>query len=238
MAAICNGLSAYGGFIPYGATFLNFIGYALGAVRLSAISHFGVIYVMTHDSIGLGEDGPTHQPIETLQIIRAMPHIYLIRPADGNETSGAYSVAIENRHTPTVLCFSRQAVPNLKGSSIEGVYKGAYILQDVSDQKPQLILTGSGSELNLCVSAVEKLNNIKVRVVSFPCFKLFQEQSLDYKLSVFPEGVPILAVEASSTFSWREYAHAVVGMNSFGASGPLKDVLNTFGLTVENVDKK
>jgi len=238
MAAICNGLFAYGGFIPYGATFLNFIGYALGAVRLSAISEFGVLYVMTHDSIGLGEDGPTHQPIETLQMIRAMPNILLIRPADGNETSGAYTVSIENRHRPSVLCFSRQAVPNLKGTSIEGVSKGAYIIHEAPEGKPQLIITGSGSELQFALGAVEKLNDVKVRVVSFPCFKLFKEQSLEYKQSVFPEGVPILAVEASSTFGWREYSHAVVGMETFGASAPVKDVLNYFGFTVDNVVKK
>jgi len=238
MAAICNGLAAYGGFIPYGATFLNFIGYALGAVRLSAISDFGVLYVMTHDSIGLGEDGPTHQPIETLPMIRAMPGILLLRPADGNETSGAYSVAIENRKRPSVMCFSRQPVPNIKGTSIDGVYKGAYVISDAQDQKPQLILVGTGSELSLCVSAAEKLTDVKVRVVSFPSFELFREQSLEYRLSVFPEGVPILAVEAAASFSWREFAHATVAMTSFGASAPLKDVLNLFGFTTENVVKK
>jgi len=130
MAAVCNGLSAYGGFIPFGSTFLNFIGYALGAVRLSAISHFGVIYIMTHDSIGLGEDGPTHQPVETLMMLRAIPNLLVLRPADGNETSGAYAVALEKRHSPSVLALSRQVVPNLKGSSVDGVFKGAYVLQD------------------------------------------------------------------------------------------------------------
>jgi len=193
---------------------------------------------MTHDSIGLGEDGPTHQPIETLPMIRAMPGILLLRPADGNETSGAYSVAIENRKRPSVMCFSRQPVPNIKGTSIDGVYKGAYVISDAQDQKPQLILVGTGSELSLCVSAAEKLTDVKVRVVSFPSFELFREQSLEYRLSVFPEGVPILAVEAAASFSWREFAHATVAMTSFGASAPLKDVLNLFGFTTENVVKK
>jgi len=234
-----DGLAAYGGVIPYGATFLNFIGYALGAVRLSAISEFQVLYVMTHDSIGLGEDGPTHQPIETLPMIRAMPHILLIRPADGNETSGAYAVAIDNRHRPSVLCFSRQSLPNIKGTSIDGVYKGAYTVHDVPhDSKPQLILTGSGSELQLCISAAEKLTDVKVRVVSFPSWELFKEQPLEYRQSVFPEGVPVLAVEAAGSFGWREFAHAAVAMEGFGASAPLKDVMNNFGFTTENVVKR
>jgi transketolase len=238
MAAILNGLFAYGGFIPYGATFLNFIGYAFGAVRLSAISEFGVLYVMTHDSIGLGEDGPTHQPIESLAMVRAMPHILLLRPADGNETSGAYAAAIENRHKPSVLCLSRQGLPNLKGTSIDGVSKGAYVIHEASEGKPQLIITGSGSEVQFAVAAAEKLHDVRVRVVSFPSFELFRAQSLEYKQSVFPEGVPVLAVEAASAFGWDEFSHAVVGMRSFGASAPLKDVLNHFGFTADNVAKK
>jgi len=237
MAAICNGLAAYGGLIPYCATFLNFIGYAMGAVRLSALSQFGVIYVMTHDSIGLGEDGPTHQPIETLPMLRATPDITTIRPADGNETSGAYANALEHRHRPTVLILCRQAVPNVKGSSIEGVYKGAYAVGNLED-KPQLILVGSGSELHLCIGAADKLKDIKVRVVSMPSWELFRQQSSDYQNSVFPEGVPILAVEAASSFGWREYAHASVAMTTFGASAPAPAVFARFGFTVDNVVKK
>jgi len=236
MAAVCNGLHAYGGMISYGATFLNFLGYALGAVRLSALSHFGVLYVMTHDSIGLGEDGPTHQPIETLMSVRAMPNILLLRPADGNETSGAYSVAIDNRSRPSVLALSRQAVPNLKGSSIEGVYKGAYVLTDV--EKPQLILLGSGTETSIAAEAAAKLNDLRVRVVSMPSWELFREQSHEYQVSVFPDGVPVLAVEAASVIGWREYAHAVVGMASFGESGPYKEVYAKFGITTENTVKR
>jgi len=238
MAAICNGLHAYGGFISYGATFLNFIGYAYGAVRLSAISHFGVLYVMTHDSIGLGEDGPTHQPIESLMMVRTTPNILLLRPGDGNEVSGAYSVAIENRHRPSVLCLSRQAVPNLKGTSIEGVHKGAYTISDAADGKPQLILVGTGSELSLCVTAAAELKDVKVRVVSMPSWELFREQSQEYKLSVFPEGVPVMAVEAASAIGWEEYAHTVIGMRTFGASAPFKDVFKHFGFTTENVVNK
>jgi len=238
MAAICNGIHAYGGFISYGATFLNFIGYAFGAVRLSAISHFGVIYVMTHDSIGLGEDGPTHQPIESLMMVRAMPNILLIRPADGNEVSGAYSAALDNRGRPSVLCLSRQAVPNIKGTSIEGVYKGAYTVSDAQDGKPQIILAGTGSELSLCTAAAAELKDVKVRVVSMPCWELFREQSHEYQLSVFPDGVPVLAVEAASVVGWQEFAHAVIGMKTFGASAPYKDVFKKFGLTTENIVSK
>jgi transketolase len=237
MAAICNGLHAFGGLISYGSTFLNFIDYAMGAVRLSAISHFGVLYVMTHDSIGLGEDGPTHQPINALMTIRTEPNILLIRPADGNEVSGAYAVAIENRNRPSVLCFSRQAVPNIKGSSIDGVSKGAYIISDPQEGKPQIILVGSGSELSLCVSAAIELKDLKVRVVSMPSWELFRAQSTEYQLSVFPN-VPVLAVEAGSVVGWQEYAHVVIGMSTFGSSGPAKDVFKKFGFTVENIVDK
>jgi transketolase len=237
MAAICNGLAAYGGFIPYGATFFNFIQYCLPSVRLSALSHFGVLYIMTHDSIGLGEDGPTHQPIESLMTVRAMPNIMLFRPADGNEVSGAYLQAIESRHRPSVICLSRQAVPNLKGTSIEGVSKGAYVIQD-SETKPDVILTGTGTEVHLCTGAIAKLPNLKVRVVSFPSFEVFAHQPKDYQLSVFPDGVPVLAVEAGTVFGWHEYSHSVLGMKSFGASAPAKDVFNRFGFTPDNVAKR
>jgi len=239
MAAVCNGLSAYGGFIPFGSTFLNFIGYAMGAVRLSAISHFGVIYIMTHDSIGLGEDGPTHQPVETLMMLRALPNMLVLRPADGNETSGAYAVALEKRHTPSVLALSRQVVPNLKGTSIEGVYKGAYVIHDPEDgSKPQITFVSSGTEVSIAVDAVKLLKDVKARVVSMPSWELFRNQSIEYQQSVFLDGVPVLSVEAATTFGWREYSHAAVGLKSFGASGPYKDVYAKFGITAENVAKK
>jgi len=234
MSAALNGLAAYNGLIPFGATFLNFIGYALGAVRLSAISHVRVLYVMTHDSIGLGEDGPTHQPIESLAIIRAMPNILLIRPADGNETSGAYAVALENLHRPSVLCFTRQPIPQLPNTSIEGVTKGAYVIQDCPN--PKIILTASGSEVHLAIGAAKQLND--VRVVSFPCFELFEEQSIEYKRSVFLPGIPVLSIEAAAPFGWEKYSHACIGMTTFGASGPVKDVLAHFGYTVDNIINK
>lgn len=240
MSAICNGISAYGGLIPFGSTFFNFIGYALGAVRLSAISHFGVIYIMTHDSIGLGEDGPTHQPINSLMMCRAMPNLLTLRPADGNETSGAYAMAIENRHRPSVIILSRQGTPNLKGTSIEGVRKGAYTLFETQENntKPDIILLGTGTEVSLCAFAAKELKDKKVRVVSMPSWELFREQSLEYQQSVLLEGVPVLAVEAGSIVGWREYAHAAIAMTSFGASGPYKEVFKKFGFTTENVVKR
>jgi len=239
MVAICNGLAAYGGLIPFDATFFNFIGYALGAVRVGAISGLGVIHVMTHDSIGLGEDGPTHQPIESLMMLRAMPNILVLRPADGNETSGAYAVALEHRHTPSVVVLTRQAVPNLKGSSIDGVYKGAYTIQDPEDgSKPQLILVATGSEVSLAVSSAKELKDVKVRVVSMPSWELFKSQTLEYQQSVLLDGVPVLAIEAGSALGWREYAHACWGMRSFGASAPAKDLFTKFGFTNENIATK
>jgi len=162
MAAISNGIYAYGGLIPFCATFLNFLGYAQGAFRLSALSEFGVIYVMTHDSIGLGEDGPTHQPIEILELTRSTPHVLTMRPADGNETTGCYIIAIESRKNPSVLSLTRQNLPNLAGSSVEKVAQGAYILQDV--EKPQIILAATGSEVPICVDAAKKLAESSIQV--------------------------------------------------------------------------
>jgi len=239
MAAISNGIAAYGGFIPFCSTFFNFIGYAMGAVRLSAISSFGVIYVMTHDSIGLGEDGPTHQPINSMMMIRSMPHILAIRPSDGNETAGAWAIAIENRHRPTVIVLSRQTCPNLHGTSLENVAKGAYVISD-SQKTPQIILLGTGSETSLCVEAAKQLttSGVSVRVVSMPCWKLFNEQSLEYRKSVLIPKVPVLAVEALSTTGWAEFSHAVIGMTTFGESGPGPKVFEKFGFTPKNIVDK
>lgn len=237
MAAICNGIAAYGGYIPFCATFLNFASYALGAMRLSSLSHFGVIYVMTHDSIGLGEDGPTHQPIEMLQTLRVMPNMLVMRPADANECGACYAIAIENRRRPSTLCLSRQGLPNLPGSSLENVRRGAYTLVKVA--KPQLILVASGSEVQLAVSAATAMaDKVRVAVVSMPCWELFEEQSAEYRQQVFPKQVPVLAVEMASVEGWTKYSHACVGMTTFGASGPGKDVMNKFGFNVENVTAK
>jgi len=246
MGALCNGIALHGtGLIPYGATFLVFADYMRAAIRLSALSHAGVIWVMTHDSIQLGEDGPTHQPVETIASLRAIPQLTVIRPADGNETSGSYKVAIEaaNQNRPTLLALSRLAQPNLAGTSIEGVTKGAYILSD-SDGTPEIILIGNGSELQLCVGAAEKLRGEgkKVRVVSMPSWELFDAQDEAYRESVLPKAVTKrLAVEAASSFGWCRYLGtegAMISIDRFGVSAPGPVALEKFGYTVDNVVAK
>lgn len=240
MAAICNGIALHqSGLIPYCATFLVFADYLRPALRLSALSQAGVIYVMTHDSIALGEDGPTHQPVETLASLRAIPNLLVIRPADGNETSGAYKVAIQRRNQPTLLALTRQNVPNLAGTSAANVAKGAYTLVDC-EGTPDLILIGTGSEVSLCVKAAEALraNGKKVRVVSMPSWELFEEQSPEYKASVLPAGIKRLAVEAATSFGWCRYADATVSIERFGASAPGNVLMEKFGFTVDNVVAK
>ncbi|PZV08751.1 MAG: transketolase [Leptolyngbya sp.] len=241
MGAICNGIALHNsGLIPYCATFLVFADYMRAAIRLSALSQAGVIYVMTHDSIGLGEDGPTHQPVETIASLRAIPNLIVIRPADGTETSGAYKIAVEHRKTPTLMAFSRQNLPNLPGSSIEGVAKGAYTVDDC-DGTPDLILIGTGSEVSLCVEAAKELRTAgtKVRVVSMPSWELFDAQDAAYQESVLPKAVTKrLAVEAGITMGWCRYVGAegdVIGVDRFGASAPGDLVMEKFGFTVENV---
>ena len=245
MGAICNGMAHHNsGLIPYGATFLIFTDYMRGALRLSALSRAGVIWVMTHDSIGLGEDGPTHQPVEHLAALRAMPNLAVFRPADGNETSGAYKVAVEratsNPHAPTLLSLSRQKLPNLAGSSIEKAAKGGYVLSD-SDGTPELILIGTGSEVELCVNAAEQLrqDGKKVRVVSMPSWELFEAQDEGYKESVLPQVVTKrVAVEAGTTFGWCRYVGtegAVIGIDQFGVSAPGGEAMEKFGFNTENV---
>ncbi|CBZ27539.1 putative transketolase [Leishmania mexicana MHOM/GT/2001/U1103] len=234
MCAILNGLDAHDGIIPFGGTFLNFIGYALGAVRLAAISHHRVIYVATHDSIGVGEDGPTHQPVELVAALRAMPNLQVIRPSDQTETSGAWAVALSSIHTPTVLCLSRQNTEPQSGSSIEGVRHGAYSVVDVPDL--QLVIVASGSEVSLAVDAAKALSGeLRVRVVSMPCQELFDAQPDTYRQAVLPAGVPVVSVEAYVSFGWEKYSHAHVGMSGFGASAPAGVLYKKFGITVEEV---
>ncbi len=244
MGAICNGMALHGsGLIPYGATFLVFTDYMRNAIRISALAEAGVIWVMTHDSVALGEDGPTHQPVEHIASLRLIPNLIVIRPADGNETSGAYKVAVENRHRPTLLALSRQGLPNLAGSSIDAVAKGAYIVSDC-DGNPDIILIGTGSEVELCLNAAEVLTGEgkKVRVVSMPTWELFEEQDAAYKESVLPKAVKKrLAVEAGTSFGWCRYVGdegASVSIDTFGASAPGGVVLKEFGYTVENVVAK
>jgi transketolase len=229
---------------PFGGTFFNFSDYVKPAVRLAALMELPVIYVFTHDSIGLGEDGPTHQPIEQLAALRAMPNILVLRPGDANEVVEAWKLAIANTHGPTALVLSRQAMPTLDRTKLapaSGVAKGAYVLSDAPDGKPDIILIGTGTELALCVAAQEKLaaEGVKARVVSLPSWELFERQDAAYKESVLPAAVTArVAVEMASTFGWERYIGPkgkVVGMRTFGASAPLKDLLKRFGFTPENV---
>ncbi|KAF1989929.1 transketolase [Aulographum hederae CBS 113979] len=239
MAAMMNGMAAYGTVIPAGGTFLNFVSYAAGAVRLSSLSHQRVIYVATHDSIGLGEDGPTHQPIETLAHFRALPNMMVWRPADGNETSAAYYMAITSKGTPSILALTRQNLPQLEGSTIAEAIKGGYVA--LEDKEAKITLVSTGSEVSLCLEAVKYLkdnNDIKARVVSMPCVEVFDAQSKDYRLSVIPDGIATMSVEVMSTLGWEKYSHEQFGLNRFGASGPYKDVYKKFEFTPEGIAKR
>jgi len=238
MSAICNGIAAHGGLFPFASTFLNFAGYALGAIRLSSLSRVRVMYVMTHDSIGLGEDGPTHQPIEMLLSLRSIPFMQVIRPADGNEVAGAYAVAAGSLLNPTIIALSRQSAPNLAGTSAAGVFKGAYVIQ--SKENPKLIITSTGTEVQIAVAAANALNGegIATRVVSFPSWELFDAQPQEYKEEVFPQGIPVLSIEAGSSKGWEKYSHGNIGLSTFGLSAPTAQVYKAFGFTTENAVAK
>ncbi|KAI0287907.1 transketolase [Russula brevipes] len=235
MGAIANGIAAYGGIIPFVGTFLNFVSYAAGAVRLSALSKHQVIWVATHDSIGLGEDGPTHQPIETAIHFRAIPNLAFWRPADGNETSAAYLVALRSRETPTILSLSRQNLPNLENSTIEHASKGGYVLHE--EEAEHLTIVATGSEVSIALEAAGKLRaqGIRTRVVSLPCWLVFDQQPQEYRLSVLRSGAPILSLEALSTAGWAKYSHEQYGLQGWGASGPYKKVYEKFGITGDNI---
>lgn len=239
MAAIMNGLAAYGTLIPAGGTFLNFVSYAAGAVRLSSLSRQRVIYVATHDSIGLGEDGPTHQPIETLAHFRALPNMMVWRPADGNETSAAYYMALTSHETPSIIALTRQNLPQLEGSTLENGIKGGYTV--LEDKEANITLVATGSEVSLALEAVKTLkdnHNLKARVVSMPCVEVFDAQSKEYRLSVIPDGIPSLSIEVMSTLGWEKYSHEQFGLNRFGASGPYKKVYEKFEFTPEGIAKR
>ncbi|KAL4940697.1 hypothetical protein BDV06DRAFT_17347 [Aspergillus oleicola] len=239
MAAIMNGLAAYGTVIPASGTFLNFVSYAAGAVRLSALSRVRAIHVATHDSIGLGEDGPTHQPIETLAHFRALPNCMVWRPADGNETSAAYYSALTSKHTPSILALTRQNLPQLENSTIESALKGAYPVLEAPNAAVTIISTGS--EVSICIDAatyLQKNHGIVARVVSVPCFEVFDAQPKEYKLKVLPDGIPVLSVEVCSTMGWERYSHEQFGLNRFGASGPYKEVYAKFEFTPEGISKR
>ncbi len=241
MGAICNGMALHtAGFIPYAATFMVFSDYMRGAIRAGVVSDAGTLFIMTHDSVAVGEDGPTHQPVEHVASLRVMPGLLVVRPADGNETSGAYMVALKNRKRPTLLSLTRQKVPNLAGSTAEAVSRGGYVLSD-SDGAPDLILLGAGSEVSLCAAAADTLRGegVKVRVVSMPSFKLFEEQDEAYRVSVLPGGArKRLAVEAGASSCWYKYVGLdgdVIGIDRLGTSAPGGEVLKEYGFTVENV---
>jgi transketolase len=243
MAGTLNGL-AVSKIRPYGGTFFNFTDYMKPAVRLAALMEIPVVYVYTHDSIGLGEDGPTHQPIEQLAALRAVPGLVLLRPADANEVVEAWKVVMQLKHQPAALVLTRQALPTFdrsKYAPAAGVAKGAYVLADASDRKPEVILIATGSEVALCVTAFEQLKSegIKARVVSMPSWDIFEKQSDDYKKQVLPPTVKArVSVEAASTFGWSQYVGPTgktVGMHRFGASAPIKDLLRKFGFTTEKV---
>lgn len=236
MGAISNAVSLHKtGLIPYCATFTIFTDYMRNAIRLSALAKCGTIFVTTHDSIAVGEDGPTHQPIEQVPSLRMIPDLAVMRPADCNETSGAYAAAVErskNHSMPTLLALTRQGVPNLPNSSIENTAKGAYAVIDCPD--PELILIGTGSEVGLCVEAAKELGN-KVRVVSMPCWEFFRDQPAAYKNALLPKNVPTMSVEAAVTMGWGEFANAFVGIDCFGASAPGGTCMDKFGFNVPNV---
>ena len=237
MGAALNGMAVFGGVIPYGGTFLVFSDYNRPAIRVAALSHIPSIFVFTHDSIGLGEDGPTHQPVEHLAALRSIPNLTVIRPADANEVAAAWKIAIENKHGPTVLALTRQNVPTFGPFSEPTVERGAYVLKDFGAD-PKMILMASGSEVGLIYAAAEKLaaEGIAVRVVSFPSWELFEKQDQAYRESVLPKSIQArLAVEAGVRQGWERYASAFVCMDSFGASAPAKILFEKFGFTVENV---
>jgi transketolase len=193
---------------------------------------------MTHDSIGLGEDGPTHQPVEMLECLRSMPNVFVFRPCDGTEVAGSYAAALKLPNSPSVLALSRQSMPINAGTSAEAVSRGAYVMEGVPEgSNAAVVLVATGSEMQLAVTAKQALleKGVPVTLVSMPCQELFEQQPLEYKLSVFPEGVPVLSVEASGTMGWERYSHLAVGMSGYGASGPTSDLYRKFGFTTDNI---
>jgi transketolase len=240
MAAAMNGIALHGGFIPYGGTFLVFADYARGAIRLSALMKQGVIYVFTHDSIGVGEDGPTHQPVETLASLRAMPNLLVFRPADAVETAECYAVALAERRAPSALALSRQNLPTLRlaADGVNHSAKGAYVLREAKGKR-QATLIATGSEVHLAVTAAESLadEGIDVAVVSMPSWELFERQSPEYRAEVLG-GAPRIGVEAALAMGWERWLGAdgvFIGMTGFGESAPAGELYRHFGITAEAI---
>jgi transketolase len=242
MAAIMNGLVLHGGFIPYGATFLMFSEYARNALRMAALMKIQGIFVFTHDSIGLGEDGPTHQPVEQAATLRLIPNMQVWRPCDGVESAVAWKVAIEHKTGPSSLLFSRQGLPHQPRTEaqINAIERGGYVLADCPSGSPEVVIISCGSEIELAVAAATELNarGGQVRVVSMPCPNIFDAQDEEYKASVLPPGPPRVAVEAGVTDYWRKYVGLrgkVIGIDHFGESAPAELLFELFGITKEQV---
>jgi len=242
MGGILNGLALHGGIIPYGGTFLVFSDYMRPSIRLAAMMGVHVIYVFTHDSIGVGEDGPTHQPVEQLASLRAMPGLTVIRPADARETVEAWRVALKHRQGPVALALSRQSLPILSTpvDLREGVERGAYILADTAD--PDVVLIGTGSEVHVALAARELLaeRGVAARVVSMPSWELLDAQPPEYREAVLPPSLPRVAVEAGVSHGWHKYVGqgAIVAVDRFGASAPYKVVMQHYGITAEHVAER
>jgi transketolase len=242
MAAVMNGVALHGGLIPYGGTFLTFSDYSRNAIRMAALMKLRVIHVFTHDSIGLGEDGPTHQSIEHAASLRLIPGLDVWRPADTSETVVAWACAIENKHRPSALLLSRQNLPYAPKNDLGDISKGAYVLAEPSEvglkKKARAIIIATGSEVGLALHAQQQLaaQGVAVRVVSMPSTSVFDRQSTAYKNSVLPQGVPRIAVEMGVTDGWWKYGcAAVVGIDSYGESAPAPALFKHFGFTTENV---
>lgn len=245
MGSILNGMALHGGIVPYGATFFVFSDYMRPPMRLASMNNLHVTYVFTHDSIGLGEDGPTHQPVEQVLGLRAVPNLIVIRPADANETAAAWKMAIESNSNPVALVLSRQKLPILDLEKypdvLEGVSRGGYVLEEAENgSNPDIILVASGSEVHLALAAREKLveEDIDARIVSFPSYELFHKQPDSYQRRIIPDNIPVLAIEAGVSLGWRPYFGKpieVIGVDTFGASAPGKKVMDEYGFNVGNV---
>ncbi|KAK1350162.1 Transketolase [Hamiltosporidium tvaerminnensis] len=237
MMGICNGISYFGHHFVFCGTFLNFITYGFPSLRLACLTNLKVLYVMTHDSIGLGEDGPTHQPIEVLSLLRATPNLTVLRPADGRETRFCLKFAYE-KDGPTVVCLSRQNLPDLNNSSIDLSYNGAYFIKE--SENPEIILISTGSEVCLALECAEILQkkNKKVSVVSMISFELFEKQSESYKQKILPPKVIKISIEASSTFGWQKYSNFQIGIDSFGKSAKYEDIYDYFGFTPDKLSDR
>jgi transketolase len=237
MSAIMNGIALHGGLMPFGATFLMFSEYARNALRMAALMKVQSIFVYTHDSIGLGEDGPTHQPVEQIPTLRMIPNMNVWRPCDAVESAVSWQQAIERKDGPSCLIFSRQGLPHQTrtDAQIADITKGGYILGDCGCDTPDAIIIATGSEVALAMDAAVQLSDKKIRVVSMPSTNVFEAQDDAYKASVLKKGVPTLAVEAAVTEGWYKYADKVVGIDHFGESAPAGELFKEFGFTVENV---